>query len=135
MPRSMWLFERAVWAALAIDFAANLATWPRLGAGLAARGLDPSPLLMLGICAGSPAIGLLLWYMIARRRSTVAKWLLVTLVAIALAGFVFSLSRPLAAGSGVILACGAAAAILKIFAASRLFAADAVAWLSRGEHA
>jgi hypothetical protein len=81
-------------------------------------------------CVLSPAIGLILWYFIARRRSAVAKWIFVALVAIAVAGFLFSISRPIAAGAGWMVAIAALTEALKVFAATRLLTGEATRWFA-----
>lgn len=134
-PRSIILFERALWTALALDLVNNLTTWPKLAARLAASGVAPNPLLLFAACAASPAIGLLLWYFIARRASIVAKWILTVLVAFAVAGFGYVLAHPVAPGARALLALAALAELLKVFAVTRLFTADAAPWFARRDAA
>jgi hypothetical protein len=128
MPRSIWLFERTLWAALAMDLINNFAAWPMLAANLAMRGIVPNPVLMFISCSLSAAIGLLLWYFIARRRSVVAKWIFVVLIVLAVVAFIASFARPVAPQAQLMLAFAAVSEVLKVYAVTRLFTVEAKAW-------
>ena len=56
-PRSIILFERLLIVALALDLLVNLASWSAFPAQLAAKGLPPSPALILLLCLLSPSWG------------------------------------------------------------------------------
>ena len=130
MPRSIWLFERTLWVALAIDLINNFVAWPMLAANLAMRGIAPNPVLMFISCSMSAVIGLILWYSIARRRSVVAKWIFVALIVIAVAAFIASFAGPAAPQAQLMLAFAAVSEVLKVYAVTRLFTGEAKAWFA-----
>jgi hypothetical protein len=83
---------------------------------------------LLGAMAVSFAIYLLLWFLIARRASNVAKWILIVLVALGVASLPLALTGPL--NLSVLL--NVLVYALEIAALVFLFRADAKAWF-RGE--
>ncbi|UAK23325.1 hypothetical protein [Sphingomonas nostoxanthinifaciens] len=127
-PRSIRLFELSLWLALAIDLANNLAAWNAMVATLHAHGFAPNPLLLFLACIASPVVGLILWYAVARLRSSAAKWIMMILVVAGAAGFVWKLLTPPDAHRVTLIAAAVAEAI-KVFAVTRLFTRDSVAWL------
>ena len=127
-PASIVQFERILLAALAIDLVNNLFAWPALAKTLEVVDLVPSPVRMILACTAAPLIGLLLWYLIARRASVVAKWILVAFVALGAAIFVYTAAHLTLFRPMFIVAIFAE--VLKIVAVSRLFTADAAAWFS-----
>ena len=84
---------------------------------------------LLGTLAVSFAIYLLLWYLVAHRASTVAKWILVVLVALGLVSVPLSLMGPLSLTVLLNLAVYA----LEVAAMVFLFRADAKAWFGGQE--
>jgi hypothetical protein len=131
-PASIVMFERLFLASLILSVVSffinyesmlrDLETQP----GVAELGLGS------GFAIGSMAVGLaiflLLWFLIARKASSVAKWILVALLALSAISLPAMLTGPW--DFGVVL--GLAVYALEIAAAVYLFRADAVAWF-RGE--
>ncbi|QYJ07371.1 hypothetical protein [Qipengyuania flava] len=82
---------------------------------------------VMGVVAFSLGIPLLLTYLIARRASVVAKWVLVALVAIGFLMISFDTENMLSlANIG-----SAVAALLQLVAVTLLFRRDAVEWLGK----
>jgi formate-dependent nitrite reductase membrane component NrfD len=79
------------------------------------------------------AIPLLLWFLISRRASNVAKWILVVLTAIGIVFMIPTISVIAEQGTlGLVLTLAVTA--LQIYAITFLFRADAKAWLeSKGQ--
>lgn len=134
-PASIVMFERLILAALAIDLVNNLASWYRRDIAAPAAGPAPSPASGLAIGLLSPLLGLILWYFVARRGSTVARWLTTILVALGAAGFVALAVKGVPAESRTMFVVGAVAELLKVAAVVCLFAASASAWFARSRPA
>lgn len=135
-PRSIAIFERLLFLALAIDLVNNFASWSRFSRALIERGASPSPALIFFLCIASPLVGLAFWYFIARRRSVIAKWLLTLFVGASVVGFASTALRGVEQEALVLFAIAAVAQLLKVLAVSRLFTAEARAWLAnRGSEA
>jgi hypothetical protein len=134
-PRSILRFERLLWAALAIDLIANIASRNMLADGLARRGIAATPGLLLVSCLLSPIIGLILWYFVARRRSGTARGLIALLVAIGVVATVWAIARGLSTGGRALLWIGALTELLKVIAIAQLFRADASLWFAGADEA
>jgi hypothetical protein len=131
-PASIVMFERLFLASLALSVVSffinyesmlrDLETQP----GLAELGLGS------GFAIGSMAIGLaiylLLWFFIARKASSVAKWILIVLLALSAISLPAMVLGPWNLG----LALGVAVYALEIVAAVYLFREDAARWF-KGE--
>lgn len=126
-PASILAFQRLLFAAVAIDLVNNLLSSDRIAARLVAAGHDASPLLVLAICLASPLVGLLFWYLVARRRSRTARLILSILVAAGAAGFAVKALQP-APLADRLFVMGLLGELLKLIAVSRLFTADARRW-------
>ena len=132
-PNSIVLFERLFLGSLAVSAVASVIAYDSV---LAEVNSDPA-MAQLGLGGGfvagmlalSLAIYLGLWFLIARKASNVAKWVLVVFAAIGMVSLAASLSsfRP---DLGSLL--GLASYGLEIAAIVYLFRSDAVAWL-KGE--
>lgn len=132
-PSSIITFERAYLFSLFIGLIESLFTW---GAGIERLEASPEfrsiarPFMIVVLVAGF-GIGVLLWYLVARRASTITKWFLVVLTVIGVAATLIELSTggvPLDATLVVSLVATA----LTIFAVIQLFRPDAIAWLRAG---
>jgi len=134
-PKSIILFEQLFLLALLVSLAATAisfgdisAVWQndpnvrRVGLGTA---------VLVGAMALDYALYLLLWFLVARKRSNAAKWILVVLVAVSLVAVPSGLKGPLTLATGL----GLAGIALDIVALAFLFKADAKAWLKRTEGA
>lgn len=133
-PRSIRLFDGLFGAAFALTVISAILLWPvfveqarvqaqaaRLGdgaiAGIVAGGIGLSALIML-----------LLWYFVARARSTIAKWLTVLFAAYS----AYATFAPLAGGAalGTATALSIVTTLLIVVATGFLFAADARTWFA-----
>jgi len=134
-PKSIIMFERLFLASLALgalsvvlnyqaltDLAANDPSMRQVGLGSG---------FLIGILAVSYAIYLLLWYLIARRASSAAKWILVVFTVIG----VLSDLPGLAGGWNSTLALSLVVYALEILAVVYLFRPDAKAWFDGQEQA
>ena len=131
-PASIVMFERLFLASLALSVASFFINYESM-----LRDLETQPGLSelglgSGFAIGSMAVGLaiflLLWFFIARKASSVAKWILVVLLAFSAISLPGMIMAPW--DLGVVLALAVYA--LEIAAVVYLFRADAVAWF-RGE--
>lgn len=138
-PTSIRLFEKLLFAGLGLSLLSMVINWqavtavvrdPRLAA------LDLGEGFVIGSVAISFAIYLLLWYFIARRASTVAKWTFVFVTGINLLNFVSGLGAN-GLSVGLVPLLGIVALALQVYAAWLLFRPDAQAWFNddRGNQA
>lgn len=134
-PRSIRLFELFWLGSLALTLVGTALLWPVLleqaAAQAGAARLGPG---VLNAIAGAgvaflAAIELLLWYFVARRGSTVAKWLAVLFTAYGAYVLVVAedVAVALATVTGVI---SAVALLMQVIATGALFAPDARSWFS-----
>lgn len=126
-PRSIVMFERLYLAAIAIGLLTTAFLWSSLRQKVAAQeAMLGSWFLPATIVIGF-AISLALWYFIARRGSVVAKWIATVLVALGIAGVLFTMlmGRYSWDASGVI---GLIRVALQIGAIWFLFRPDNRAW-------
>ena len=130
-PQSIETFEKVYLGAIVIGIVNTVLSWsqvdkmmndPRIQAAGVGTGT-----LIFGVFVGL-LIPLLLWYFIARRSSSVAKWIYVVLTALGLFGFLSSLANPLVP-KGLVTALGAVAVVLQVFGAWLLLRSDAMTWL------
>jgi len=131
-PASIVMFERLFLASLVLSVVSFIINYDSM-----IRDLETQPGVAelgfgSGFAIGSMAIGLaiflLLWFFIARKGSSVAKWILVVLLAIS----VISLPGMLMGSWDLGVVLGLAVYALEIAATAYLFRADAAAWF-RGE--
>ena len=132
-PKSIILFERLFLASLAlsaITFVVSYdATMDELErqAGLSEIGFGSE--LLIGTMAVTTAVYLLLWFLIARKASNVAKWFLVAFTAIGTATLAYSFAT-LGLKTDLNSLLGVAYYVLAVAAVVPLFKPDAVAWLT-----
>jgi hypothetical protein len=127
-PQSIERFEKVYLGTLAISLVSVGLSWNQTVLEFEARVPGSGPVLAAGAMAVGFAISLLLWWLIARRASNVAKWILVVLTAIGLFGFLSSLFMA-TVPKDLNFAMSAVANLLSVYAVWLLFRADAVAWL------
>lgn len=129
-PASIVLFERLFLASLVVSVASFVLTYEQtmglLESDPAMAGLGFGSSVILGLAIAGYAIYLLLWFLIARKASSVAKWILVVLVALSL----ISLLATLAAPWDLILLISAVVYALEVAAVVCLFNDDAKDWFS-----
>lgn len=133
-PRPILWFERLLLLGLAIDLINNLAVWRAAVAAPASAGPAQSPGLILIAGVLPPAIGLLLWYLVARRASNVARWVTSILVMLGTIGFAVALARGGGEAQRAPFLVAAFAELLKLAAVGFLFMPAAASWFA-GERA
>ncbi|HEU4652096.1 MAG TPA: hypothetical protein VFS49_11850 [Croceibacterium sp.] len=131
-PESVVMFERLFLLSLALSAGTLVVGYDDMMRAVLSdpsmRQLGFGSGLIIGMIVASFAVYLLLWWLIARRASSVAKWTLVVFVALGLV----SLPAVLAGPMSVLLLLNLAVYALEVAAVVFLFRADAKAWF-RGE--
>lgn len=135
-PRSIQWFERSFLAALALSLLSVALLWPELTQEIATRpgteqlGAGAVQAVLLIGAAVVAALGLLLWYFVARRGSGVARWVAVLVLAYS----IYSTATGLAGGGGpttLATICAVASLVLELVALVMLFLPDARLWFGR----
>ena len=128
-PPSIVMFERLFLASLAVSVLGFIVSYREITETLArdpgVQQLGLGSGFIVGTAAAGYALYLLLWYLIARRASKVAKWILVVLIAIS----VLSTLPGLPSAWDTTALFGLVVTVLEIAAIVFLFRADATAWL------
>lgn len=127
-PNSIVLFERLYLGSLVVGVVNLVLSYERIVAQMQS---DPA-VAQLGWGAGAVivmfslgmAVSLVLWYFIARRGSSIAKWFLVAFTAIGL----LSLPTTLATATGPALIMAVVINLMQLVAVVMLFRADAKPW-------
>lgn len=131
-PNSIVMFEGAYLASVALSAAGTVVGWPQLLAQAQSRLPGMAGDTQQGVLLASSGLvfgaWLLLWFLIARRASNAAKWILVVITAIGLfrlatSFFVATTAKDLMFGLDAI------ATLLGAVAVWQLFKPDSVAWL------
>jgi hypothetical protein len=91
-PNSIVMFERCYLAAFAISLVSTVLMWSSLNEQFGAQEMLLGGWFLPTVTVIGFAIPLLLWYFIALRGSDVAKWIATALVALGVAGTIFSLA-------------------------------------------
>jgi hypothetical protein len=134
-PKSIIMFERLFLASLALgalNFLLGYEDLAQLAAndpGLRRLGLGSG--FLVGIVAASYAVYLLLWHLIARRASNMAKWILVLFAVLGLLSALPTLRGPWDATLALALVVYA----LEVLAIVYLFRVDAKAWFEGTDEA
>ncbi len=133
-PSSIVRFDRLYLASIAVGLIGNILEWPLTMARLAenpdtaAMG-STATVAAGGMIAIGVLIALLLWFFIARRGSSVAKWILVVFTVFAIGSLVIGFST-----GAVILDAGGivriVAVALQAAAVAFLFRPDAAPWFA-----
>lgn len=128
-PESITMFERLFLASLAVSALGFILTYQEvtdvLAADPGAQQVGLSNGFVVGMAAAGYALYLLLWYLVARRASKAAKWVLVVFVALSV---LFTLPA-LAGPWSMTTLFSVAVAALEVAALVFLFKPDAMAWL------
>ena len=133
-PQSIDLFEKVYFGAIASSLLVLVPTWSNTVLRFESRVPGSGVRLAAGAFAISFAFSLLLWWLISRRASNLAKWVVVVLTAIGLFGFLSSLFMA-TVPKDFNFAVSTATNLLSAIAAWLLFRPDAVAWLEcKGEN-
>lgn len=128
------MFERLFLASLALSLLGSIVAFDAIveemtrDPGVQQMGLGSG--FVAGVLAIGLAIYVLLWFLIARKASNVAKWILLVFVAIGVISLLVSLAKGFTADLPTLL--GLVNYVLEIAAVSFLFRSDAVAWLKGG---
>ena len=136
-PQSIVRFEQIYFAAMAVSLANTLvsfeSTQSQLASDPASSQLGLGSGFLIATLAFSIGIMLLLWYLIARRASNVAKWILVVITGLGLAMMVGNGSA-LAAMAPLAMVLTLVSSALQIASLVFLFRRDATEWLtSKGQ--
>lgn len=134
-PSSIKNFERSFWASVLIGIVSFALHWSTVGDTLES---DPAlsssvdaAMIAVGIVVGiSFAISLLLWYLISRRASNVAKWIYVAVMGFGIISTLASLSDPMSP-KGIALAISLASNAITALSIFYLFRPDSRAWFAR----
>lgn len=131
-PKSIIRFEQIFFIYLLVGIIGTIWLWPyRLAMFYATQGSEMlAPSLPAWGAGVGFAVQLLLWWLIARLGSAIAKWIFVVLIGCAIVSLVLSLAMPLRPPMPITLLTAGLLA-LRIFSATMLFRIDAVDWLRR----
>jgi len=127
-PKSVVTFERLALLAVALAVLVTAVTWSGNAAAYRRSGYGPEILWLL--TAIEFAIGLLLIFLVSRKGSGVAKWILVVLTAAGVVELGMGIGDRL--GGGWVVIAEIAKMLLLAAAVSFLFRADAKPWFGRG---
>lgn len=133
-PASILTFERCYLGAWLLGLVNLALTWgarvetASIGAGGAMSSGTLAGTLIAGVVVGG-IIALVLWYFVARRASTVAKWIVVVFYVFGVLGILANLARgTFAPGLGGVLEI--VGLVLQTIAVVMLFRPDAKAWFA-----
>lgn len=133
-PPSILMFERLFLASIGLSVLSLILNFEALMEEVAREpamaGFGLGGGFVLGIAAVGYALYLLLWFLIARKASNVAKWILIVLLALSLVSLLGTLAGPW----DLPMLLGLAVYALEVAAVVYLFRPDAHAWL-KGEAA
>ncbi|KQN37361.1 hypothetical protein ASG37_09875 [Sphingomonas sp. Leaf407] len=134
-PASIVRFDRFYLLAIVVGLIGTILQWPQL---MAMIETDPSfapvrsaGVVLAAIFAGAGVlISLLLWYLVARRGSTVAKWIVTAFTALSLGSLLLGISSGSVASdtTGILRMV---AVVLQLIAVIALFRRDARPWFNR----
>lgn len=141
-PQSIVRFEQAYLASVLVGLINFAVTWTNK---MEAVARDPrfagnpqmaqmGGTMMIGTVVIGVLISLLLWYLVARRGSEVAKWILVVFLLLSAIGVAMAVSQFAAIGA-LSAALTLLAFALNAFAVWQLFQPDAKAWMGGGRKA
>ena len=134
-PKSIVMFERLFLASLVLGLLNFLLSYQDAAALVAndtgAQKLGLGGGFLIGITAVSTVVYLLLWFLVARMASNIAKWVLVVFVGLG----VLAALPALAGAWSVALALSLVVYALEVLALVYLFRPDAKAWLAGKDRA
>ena len=134
-PQSIKLFDYFYLGAIFLGVLSFIsgyeATKAQLAAESAASGVSVSPMVAVVGYAIAVGIGLLLWYLVSKQRSTIAKWIIVIFFLISLASVGSYLAGPMPLSE----IYGLLSLLCHAVAVSLLFRGDAIRWLEDREEA
>ncbi|MFM6830883.1 MAG: hypothetical protein ACKOVA_11210 [Novosphingobium sp.] len=131
-PASIVTFDRLYLVATGLGLVNSFMSIGQLQARIDAmpqlRAIGGGSGFIYGAIAAGAAISLLLWFAVAYKRSSLAKWILVAFTALAIINLPGALRQLGSGGLGVLVSVAVEA--LRIVALSFLFRADAKAWFA-----
>ena len=131
-PSSIVTFDRLYLVATGLGLVNSFMSIDRLQARIAAmpqlQTMGVGSGLIYAMIAFGLGISLLLWFAVAYKRSSLAKWILVAFTALAIINLPGALRQLGSGGLGVLVSV--AVELLRIAALSFLFRADAKAWFA-----
>ena len=134
-PRSIAIFEIAYLGALAINVAGPFLVWSALTANVAEQahaGPDAGGVVngvLIGGIVVAAALGLLLWWFVARRGSNVARWVAAVLLAYSLVSSALQIAQ-LGGMLDLIRIVSLLSMVFTAVALASLFMPDARAWFA-----
>ncbi|MFM5931074.1 MAG: hypothetical protein ACKOPQ_09220 [Novosphingobium sp.] len=134
-PSSIVSFDRLYLVATALGLVNSFMSMDQLQARISAfpalRAMQAGSGVVYLAIVLSVAIPLLLWFLVAYKRSVLAKWILVGFTALAILNLPATLTQ-IGSGGGLGMLTNVAVDLLRVAALSFLFRADAKAWLAGG---
>lgn len=132
-PAEIVTFERCYLLAFAFGAANTAIHWRAYQAlpQVAAANETLGPWYVWTVTLVGLMVPILLWYFVARRASSIARWIVVLIVALGTTSFLYSLLSGGFLGRPAML-MSAAATVLNVIAAVSLFRGGAPAWFARG---
>lgn len=133
-PVSIINFERSFWASILVGIGSTLLQWSMINElvrkdPILSQSADAAVIAIGFAVAISFALGGLLWYLISRRASNVAKWIYVGLMGFGIISTFTSMNDPLSP-KGLAFAMSLVSAALTILSIYFLFRPDARAWFA-----
>lgn len=134
-PRAIQLFDRLYLASIALSVIATIIGWDSLVAqAQSVEGAEQMAAMVTGgVAAVVYVIELLLWYLVARRGSVVAKWLVIVLFALNLWGVLDTVSWAMQGSLAAVLTL--ASIVVQAVAIAMLFRPDARDWFAGRDEA
>jgi len=131
-PSSIIRFEQFYGGYIGVGMASAVVNWPAFSASPDMQRATETigAFYLPTVMVASFVLPLLLWFFVAYRRSTIARWIIVALCAANLAG----LTVALASGrypDGLVGALGALGTMMYVAAAAMLFQPDARRWFGK----
>lgn len=133
-PSSIINFERSFWTSTLLGFGGFLYSWNTIsdlvGRDPTLSRWDGSMGFVMGAVLVSFAISILLWYLVGRRASNIAKWIYVLFMGFGLLSTLGSFNDP-AAPKGIGLVISLTTSVFTAASIYFLFRPDARAWFSK----
>lgn len=136
-PKSIVAFERAFWTSFAVGLFGGILSWNDVLAvyqrepSIAAMGFGSG--LLIAMWGTSFAFQLFFWYLIARKRSNVVRWVYVVLAGIGIISTLATMNDQAMPG-GVSKIFSLASSAVTVLAIFFLFRPDASDWLTKKQH-
>ncbi|MCW6530697.1 hypothetical protein NED98_10600 [Sphingomonas sp. MMSM20] len=130
-PKAIRWFERFLLAALLVDLANNISSRSAIAASKSARAFLYNEITISIVSIIPVAVGIFFWFLISKKRSNVARWILTTLVVCGILGFAATFLQNTNIASQRMFFIAAMAELLKIVAVACLFFPEASGWFAR----